>query len=167
VIAALYVDLAGPYPSLGVDCWDAARDARRYSGPHRVIAHPPCGPWGRLRSFCKGDGKDCGPIAVQQVRQFGGVLEHPAYAKLWDACALPRPGELWPDEFGGWTVQLYQSAHGHGAPKLTWLYCVGVKPCPLVHGWGVAITRVDRQHSRVRHFTPPDLAAKLVQWVQA
>lgn len=165
-VAALYVDLAGPYPALGVDCWDEARDARLYVGPSRVIAHPPCGPWGRLSAFSHGHGKDCGPIAVDQVRRFGGVLEHPAHSKLWQACGLPQPGELWPDQFGGWSVQLYQSEHGHPCPKLTWLYCVGVQPCPLRHGWGSGAGRVDRQSSKVRHFTPTDLARKLVTWVE-
>ena len=42
-IAALYVLANGPYSEVaGVDLWDIARDARRYAGPCRVVAHPPC-----------------------------------------------------------------------------------------------------------------------------
>jgi len=48
MIAALYVETDGCYfGAPGVDPWDEARDARRYAGPHAVVAHPPCQRWGR------------------------------------------------------------------------------------------------------------------------
>lgn len=48
MIAALYVETDGPYFGLdGVDPWDIRRDARLYTGPHPVVAHPPCARWGR------------------------------------------------------------------------------------------------------------------------
>lgn len=51
MIAALYVETDGAYFGLpGVDPWDEARDARKYAGPHPVVAHPPCQRWGKLRS---------------------------------------------------------------------------------------------------------------------
>ena len=50
-IAALYVQEGGCYFGLeGVDPWDEARDARRYAGPHPVVAHPPCGRWCQMAS---------------------------------------------------------------------------------------------------------------------
>ena len=49
MIAALYVQKGGCYFGLpNVDPWDIDRDARRYAGPHPVIAHPPCQRWGRF-----------------------------------------------------------------------------------------------------------------------
>lgn len=84
MIATLYVDPRGPYPKLGVDCWDATRDARKYAGPGPVVAHPPCGPWGGLRHLYEGTEHDCAPRAVEQVRCWGGVLEHPRNSKLWE-----------------------------------------------------------------------------------
>jgi hypothetical protein len=49
MIAALYVETDGAYFGLpGVDPWDEARDARKYAGPHPVVAHPPCQRWGRF-----------------------------------------------------------------------------------------------------------------------
>lgn len=131
-IAALYVDPRGPYPKmLGIEPWDEVRDARGYAGPWPIIAHPPCGPWGRLRHMCHGRGKDLGPIAVEQVRKWGGVLEHPAWSKLWEHCDLPKPGEA-PDEFGGYTVLVNQVDFGHVARKATWLYLVGVPRVALL-----------------------------------
>lgn len=123
-VAALYIDPRGPYPKLpDVDCWDETRDARLYDGLHAVVAHPPCGPWGNLRHLYKGSQQDCGPRAVAQVRRWGGVLEHPAGSKLWDACQA-HPWE-WRDAYGGTTRLVYQCEWGHVARKPTWLYCVG------------------------------------------
>lgn len=124
-VAALYIDPRGPYPSMpGVECWDEKRDARNYVGPHPVVAHPPCGPWGRLHKFCTRQPAELGPIAVRQVRVWGGVLEHPKASRPWKHCELPLPGEL-PDACGGRSVEVRQVAWGHRAAKDTWLYVVG------------------------------------------
>jgi hypothetical protein len=133
-VAALYVDRLGPYPKMpGVDCWTEERDARLYDGPWPVVAHPPCGPWGRLRHMYCGTEHDCAPRAVEQVRKFGGVLEHPLGSLLVDHCGLPRPGEL-PDAFGGISIEVSQCEWGHPARKMTILYVVGSRafePPPL------------------------------------
>jgi hypothetical protein len=106
-----------------VDCWDEERDAKLYDGPHPVVAHPPCGPWGSLRRQYLGSEHACAPRAVEQVRKFGGVLEHPARSELWTHCYLPNPGAR--DEHG-FTVQIDQCDWGHVARKPTWLYVIGV-----------------------------------------
>ncbi len=125
-VAALYVDPRGPYPGMeGVDCWDESRDAMLYGGPWPVVAHPPCGPWGSLKHLYTGAEHDCGPRAVEQVRAFGGVLEHPKGSKLWDACALPKPGHGF-DAAGGFSIAVNQVDWGHVCKKPTWLYLVGI-----------------------------------------
>lgn len=125
-VAALYIDPNGPYPELlgSSLCWDAKRDARGYTGPWSVVAHPPCGPYSHLKQLYQGSENDCAIIAVAQVRAYGGVLEHPAHSTLWKKIALPRPGEL-ADSFGGFTLQVEQCSWGHVARKKTWLYVVG------------------------------------------
>lgn len=126
MIAALYIDPRGPYPSLdNADCWDEARDARVYWGPHPVVAHPPCGPWGRLAHLYRGTEHDCAPRAVAQVREWGGVLEHPERSKLWEWEGLPLPGDA-TDAWGGRTYVVDQCDWGHVARKRTWLYVVRV-----------------------------------------
>ena len=126
-VAALYVDPRGPYfGRADVDPWDQARDARRYNGPYPVIAHPPCGPWANLRHLSRETSHDCALRAVEQVRRFGGVLEHPYRSTLWRCLGLPRPGEL-PDAYGGVTIEVEQVRWGHVARKRTWLYLVGVR----------------------------------------
>lgn len=127
---ALYVDPRGPYPALlGVDsCWDQRRDARSYGGPNPIIAHPPCGPWGRLKHLYQGDEHDCAPRALEQVRAFGGVLEHPAGSQLWqqDAALKLHLGRFgaWCDQHGGFCMVVDQVEWGHVARKRTWLYIV-------------------------------------------
>lgn len=124
-VAVLYVDPRGPYPGLVRDCYDASRDARTYAGPHPVVAHPPCGPWSIMRHLSKETTKDCAPHALEAVRRWGGVLEHPRGSTFFRAFGLPMPGEL-PDAFGGYTLEVSQCDWGHPARKRTWLYVVGV-----------------------------------------
>lgn len=176
-VAALYIDPRGPYPKMaGVDCWDAERDARRYDGPHPIVAHPPCGPWGHFRMFCTKQDPTLGPLAVDQVRRWGGVLEHPRYSRLFIAKLLPLPGEL-PDAYGGITIEVDQCDFGHVARKPTWLYCVGTKPPPvrlpkrepthsMANGRGQQLadgTWRKRCSAEQRRRTPPAFAEWLVE----
>lgn len=128
-VAVLYCDRLGPYPKLveAGNWYDEARDGRTYAGPFPIVAHPPCGPWGHLRHLSKFQDPTLAPLAVEQVRRWGGVLEHPSGSKLWEALNLPRPGDP-PDAFGGRTISVNQCDWGHVARKATWLYLVGVVP---------------------------------------
>ncbi len=130
-VATLYIDPRGPYPSMpGVDCWDEARDARLYNGPYPVVAHPPCGPWSKLRQLHRGDDHALAFRALVQVRRCGSILEHPAHSTFFRAAGLPRPGDP-ADEHGGTAIEVCQVDWGHPARKRTWLYCVGVNVAAL------------------------------------
>jgi len=133
-VAALYVRRGGPYWNLpGVDPWDEERDARLYAGPWPVVAHPPCARWCRLAGLVearwghrKGADGGCFAAALEAVRRWGGVLEHPAYSDAWRAYGLLRPtrsgGWCVADGQGGWTCHVEQGRYGHPAKKATWLY---------------------------------------------
>ena len=137
MVAALYVETNGVYFGLeGVDPWDEARDARRYDGPHPVVAHPPCQRWGRYWNGgpsakvkrIKGDDNGCFAAALAAVRRWGGVLEHPEASAAWQAFGLAAPANgAWQaaDFEGGWTCSVEQGHYGHFARKTTWLYAVG------------------------------------------
>lgn len=125
-VSVLFARSDSCYIDLVDDVWDINRDARGYRGPFPVVAHPPCRAWGRLSHLAKprGDEKALALFAVDCVRSFGGVLEHPHASKLWAAASLPRPGFV--DSWGGFTLLVDQGWWGHPAPKPTWLYVCGV-----------------------------------------
>lgn len=168
LISALFVRSDSVYKSFGLDCWDAARDARSYTGPGPVVAHPPCRTWGVMRNWPgakdRPEEKALGPLAVDFVRRYGGVLEHPFQSSLWRHCNLPHPGGV-RDSWGGFTLLVDQGWWGHPAPKPTYLYVVGCAPADVpdmpvqLHraaGRTLKLSPADRER------TPPDFAAWLV-----
>ena len=132
-IAALFVARGGVYYGLpDVDPWDEERDARKYQGPHPVVAHPPCERWGRYWDggpsargrFRKGEDGGCFEAALLAVNLWGGVLEHPAGSSAWAAFGLAKPPRAggWVHTRFGWTCCVDQGHYGHRASKATWLY---------------------------------------------
>jgi hypothetical protein len=163
VVAALFVRRDSIYKRLGVDAWDIDRDARRYDGPGPVVAHPPCRTWGRYRREADAGSEEhrCGLVAVELVRRFGGVLEHPRCSSLWAAAGLPEHGV---DPWGGFTVAVNQSWFGHRAEKATWLYLCGVSSLP---SWSVDLSipvdAVQHMGRAAREATPESFARFLVE----
>lgn len=131
-VAVLFARQDSVYKTLdNVDVWDAQRDALNWPGGLPVVAHPPCRAWGSLSHMAKprAGEKDLAPWAVDMVRRYGGVLEHPKASKLWVAKRLPLPNEV--DEFGGWTLPIFQCNFGHVCEKPTFLYICGVTPSDI------------------------------------
>lgn len=155
-VAALYVETNGCYFGLpDVEPWDQARDARTYAGPHPVVAHPPCQRWGRFwhgstrkpHQYALGADSGCFGAALAAVRQWGGVLEHPADSRAWAAFDLAAPDRTggwikadWMSGFDGWTCYVEQGFYGHASRKPTWLYAHGVELPSL--DWGKGKQRI-------------------------
>lgn len=161
MIAALFVDRRGPYWNRpDVDAWDIERDARKYAGPWPVVAHPPCQRWGRYWSGgpsakvrCKlGDDAGCFASAIESVRRFGGVLEHPEASHAFQCFGLGRPpksgGWIASPFLGGWICCVEQGHYGHPARKATWLYCVGDEPPDLIWGPSSGVRLDEGFHSK-------------------
>lgn len=161
MIAALFVEPGGVYFGLpGVEPWDESRDARSYAGPFPVVAHPPCGPWGKMRGLCTKQDASCGPAAVAAVRTFGGVLEHPQFSRLFERCGMPVPDAI-ADAFGGRTYLVRQVAWGHPCDKPTWLYVVGVEHGVVLNGLRSGGTATHRVTSGPRGPQLPSAHAKM------
>lgn len=146
IVAALFVEKGGCYFDLeGVEPYDLKRDAMKYAGPHPVVAHPPCARWCRLAGLVekrwghkRGDDGGTFAFALAAVRQWGGVLEHPAYSDAFNAYGLPIPSDKGGWQMGlcgGWVCHVEQNRYGHVAKKATWLYAFGVEPLPSMR-WG-------------------------------
>jgi hypothetical protein len=149
MIAALFVQEGGAYYGIdGVEPWPESRDARRYRGPWPVVAHPPCERWSRLAPLAALRGAEpvgydggCFMAALDAVRQWGGILEHPEASYAWAEFGLLRPGpEGWTRSIdGGWVCRVEQGWYGHPARKASWLYAYGVDYLPSLR-WGPSVT---------------------------
>lgn len=161
-VQGLFIDAKGPYPELlgRHNCWcnessvaGVGDDARDYTPPMGstctpIVAHPPCQLWVNLaavnwkrygrqlpawyRAPSPSDG-GCFWSALNAIRQYGGVLEHPAFSHAWEHYGIPQPSSkfnwLQVTHFDGgmnlWTCEVWQSAYGHKARKRTWLLYSG------------------------------------------
>jgi hypothetical protein len=133
-----------------------------------------------MRKFNRHQDPDLAPHGVAMVRQWGGVLEHPAHSLLFRHCRMPQPGEL-PDEHGGWTLAVDQCDLGHVARKPTWIYVVGLTPTEVQPRFpkGVPTHRVARDRRRtargelkecsrrLRRYTPEPFAHFLIGLARA
>lgn len=140
MIAALFVLADGPYSGLSnVDPWPESRDARLYSGPWPVVAHPPCERWSRVGARHGRIGEDggCFASALASARRWGGVLEHPEGSAAYAAhgLAAPRRGRGWIASGGGMACAVAQGHYGHRATKWTWLLYFGDASPPDLN-WG-------------------------------
>ena len=172
-VAALYVEHGGTYYGLdGVEPWGLPeRDAREYAGPHPAVAHPPCSRWCRLAGLVearwghkRGEDGGCFAAALAAVRQWGGVLEHPAYSDAWAAFELPFPlrtGGWQKGLCGGWSCHVEQIRYGHRAKKATWLYAYGTALPSL--RWGYIPDQVEMAVRR-RDSSKRERARALVSW---
>lgn len=185
MVAALYVERDGIYSAMpGVELWGIERDARTYSGPWPVVAHPPCAAWSQLaglrqavHGYPKGEDGGTFAAALAAVEQFGGVLEHPAESAAWAAHGMAGPARgVWLRCRAGWTTEVSQVAYGHRARKRTWLYLVG-EPSRLDWTEPAATHRcseargaerhpVERMSRRERRATPPAFARELLALVR-
>lgn len=159
MITALFTSSYSPYLALGLDCYDAKRDARTFTGSGRVICHPPCRSWGRYAHLSKpqpGE-KELALFALDLVRQNGGVLEHPASSTLWRHL---RPGDK--------SFLIRQCDFGHRAEKLTRLFFARVpNPPALPPRYNGPLVPVEHMNVKERELTPPALAAWLLTWLQS
>jgi hypothetical protein len=159
-VAALFVRSDSVYKTLGLDCYDFERDAMTWPGGAPGVYHPPCRAWGKYKHKAKprqGE-KDLARWSMAKVRQFGGVIEHPASSDLWREFSLPGYGIR--DTFGGVLFPVYQSWFGHRAPKETALYLVGAEIPNFENFYSdeLASGRIEFMCKAEREKTPPAFA---------
>jgi len=172
MVAVLCVARNSIYKSLEVDCYDIDRDARSFVGSSPVVAHPPCRAWS---AFCGHQAKplpgekELGPMCVELLRSNGGILEHPAYSRLWDHCKLPKPGE--PAIDGLRAVAVNQAWWGDRRSKRTWLLFAHIDPLSIEIPFRLHDPRGDRRRwntmsKNTRAATPKEMAEWLIRTAQ-
>jgi len=150
-------------------CYDKERDALSCDKNLPAVCHPPCRLWSRLSplSIAPKSERDLALFAVDYVRKYGGVVEHPYDSKLWVAANCPSPGSLLVDKYGGFTLLLNQFDYGHLAHKLTGLYIVGVSrldiPPLMPVRYENPIKTVETCSKKQREATPVLFASWLIQ----
>ncbi len=112
-IAVLWVEKKSPYWQLWpvVEVHGIGRNALCYPGPFPIIAHPPCGPWGKF-AWKSLESKEHGITALELVHKYGGVVEQPAGSQLFKLFGRPTARIEKVDQFD----------FGHMARKPTLLY---------------------------------------------
>jgi len=165
MITVLFTKHNSIYNKLGTDNWDIKRDARKWPGGNAIIAHPPCRSWGNYSQWAKpreGE-KELAIWAIEQVRKWGGIVEHPRTSKLWKTMGIPRPNEK-PDQWGGFTISIDQYWFGHRAKKDTWSY---IKGC-ILHNIPSYPYKLGNQYNVVENMGKSEREAtpiKLAEWL--
>jgi hypothetical protein len=143
-----------------------------YRGPS-IVAHPPCQLWGKFAriNYARWGGEHnkpgndggCFASALENVRKYGGVLEHPADSYAWEAHGLIKPkGIGWQQTLdGGYVCEVWQSAYGHKARKRTWLYYSGAQaPLPMRWERPEGTHQIGFQDQRGKNGNKPTISGK-------
>lgn len=111
--AVLWVGIPTVYSGFrGLELYNATRDAFTFNGPGPIIAHPPCGPWGKYKGQTFWDDQSHGVKAMEFVHRFGGVVEQPLGSTLFRVHGKPS----------GQVIRVNQGDYGHRSLKPTLLY---------------------------------------------
>lgn len=128
-VAALCVAPKSVYHQLpGVECYDINRDCRTFPGGMPVVTHAPCRPWSAYTSHqakYSQEEKELAPWCVDQLRENGGVFEHPAHSRIFRYCNLPVPNKVAGTDHL-WSMEVWQCWWGYPMRKATWLVFCGV-----------------------------------------
>lgn len=157
----------------GVDAFDINRNASTFKGNNPIVAHPPCRSWSaKMSHFAKplpGE-RDLAHFCISKLKTNGGVLEHPAYSKLFSVGSIPKPGEGRKGDLI--SIEVWQSWFGYVIPKKTWL-CFSkidlnkiILPFSLISQGGHG-SRFDNMSQKQRSHSLPGFADFLVNSARA
>ncbi len=138
------------YPGLNV--FDKKRDARTFTGQERVIAHPPCQQWSRLRMFSKDnkEEKELAFFCLEKVEKNGGVLEHPAGSSFFKEAGIFNK-----------VVSVDQFWFGFPARKRTYLYFVDCKP----KSFPISFHAIEKKVSELSQKKRSETTAQFAEWL--
>ena len=169
-VAALCVSGRSIYKHLpDVLAYDSKMDARQFNGRMPVIAHPPCRCWSKFLSHQAKPKDRSGEMALglwcaETVKKNGGVLEQPAFSKLFAAANLPKPGDMRNPLC--YTIYIEQGWFGFRSRKATWLLVCGVPISSIPTMPFCLITPRDKLfHQNVSRETRSRTMPELAKWL--
>lgn len=109
-----------------------------------------------------------GMLCVAEVKRRTGILEQPAWSRLFTVAGLPLPNQSG-SSAQSWSIEIDQFHFGHRVSKRTWLWFFGIKPSQLPQ---LAFTlrsdpsrKLDGITPGQRSQTPPAFASFLCQTI--
>lgn len=159
MITILCADSKSNYYKIpGLDIWDKIRNAYNYNGTNKVIAHPPCQQWSRLRTFAtkNTDEKNLALLCWDIVNTNGGILEHPHGSYLFKYVNADRKKIRSVD----------QNWWGFPARKKTYLYVHQVELIEHPLSNELPSKKVEYMHQRARSIMTLDFCKWLVNSIE-
>ncbi len=140
-----------------LDLYPRSRDAYTFNSSNKVIAHPPCPQWSRLKHFAKVNmkEKDLAVFCWNQVETNGGIFEHPAGSSFFKYIGADFHKIL----------SINQSWFGFSAQKRTYLYFNNVRSIPHPITFDASIKKVCSMTQDARSIMPLSFCQWLVDSV--
>jgi hypothetical protein len=123
-------------PGLIINLYDKYRDAYTFNSSQKLICHPPCQQWCKLKGLAKYDKKekDLAAFCYEKVNKNGGILEHPFGSSFFDYVGANKKN----------IYLIHQSDFGFEATKPTLLYCNNVELLPIPQHKPTSISMLKR-----------------------
>lgn len=106
-----------------LDLYDKNRDAYTFNSSQKLIAHPPCQQWSKLKGLATYNKreKEIALFCWEKVNQNGGILEHPLGSSLFNYVNADKKK----------IYLVHQHIFGFAAQKPTLLYCHNINILPI------------------------------------
>lgn len=145
MITVLCIDEKSNYKKIkdqDLDLWDIKRNAYNYNGTNKIIGHPPCQQWSKLKGLAKENKleKELGLFVWEKVQQYGGIIEHPAGTSLFKYVGA-NPKQI---------IKVNQNWWGFKAKKETLLYFNQVELLPTPLNFNAIEKKIEGMNARMR-----------------
>lgn len=155
MVTVLFTNRKSVYKQLQCDCYDIDRNVKSFNWDRKVIAHPPCRQFSRLKGLSKKDDEEYELVlkTLNHVNRYGGIIEHPLRSDLF------KRNEVDQDKI----IYIDQHWFGFKAHKPTLLYIVGAKVDYIPFNMDAVEKSVQNMWSNERSITTEKLAKWLIE----
>jgi hypothetical protein len=125
-----------------LDIYTLSRSSLDYKGDGKVICHPPCAQFSRMKAFSKKNEShlELAKFCIDMVNKNGGIIEQPMGSSMFKLFGLDYKN----------VFSVNQSWWGFRCTKKTILYFHNVKPLQMPITFDVPPYKVSELHSSMR-----------------